>query len=504
MSIQKAALVLGKTAMALALAGSASMAIAGDIQCNVAIVGAGAGGLHTAYQLSKKPKSDPLSDVCVFEKEKRVGGRIYDVALDANQPDKVFGMGALRVMETQDYVFQLADELGIQLVQAPFADDLIQARGETAFNSDDINTQAYPLVTKQYITGGGFDTETALYDQLRFGPNRAKAMQYPDLRSYVRDTVGTQGYQFLADVFRFRGDYQENLSAAAYLDYLDEEWDVCCTPSYPVGGMSEFPKRLAAKAADNGARIYLDEAVSNISRHGNAPYTLVTSKNTVHARRVVIAVPKEGLEHIGGNIANAIKQQQQFKDLTGVKVVTIAQRWPNAWWQNAGYAGRDIHRAWSTETCVNFIEIPTAPYAASQLVTRTVYTDDPNCVKFWDNTAKRGTAQVESEIQRGLAVMFPNASIPQPLNTVVQVWPAAWYWLGGGSQYSNADIAKWAVKPLQGENVSLVGESYNPQRSGWSDGAYKSSLNALASQFSQTPPAHGKPHKHEHSHGHAH
>ncbi|HET8708299.1 MAG TPA: FAD-dependent oxidoreductase, partial [Pseudomonadales bacterium] len=415
-------------ASSLLLSTHFSTALAGDLQCNVAVIGAGAGGLHTAYQLSKRPKSDPNSDVCVFEKEDRVGGRIYDIALNPEQPDKVFGMGALRVMETQDYLFKLADELGIELVQAPFTDDLIQARGETAFTSDDINNQAYPLVTKQYINGGGFDTEGALYDQLRHGPNRANAKNYPDFRSYVRDTVGTQGYQFLADVFRFRGDFQENLSASGYLDYLDEEWDVCCTPSYPVGGMSQFVKRMAAKAAANGARIYLSEPVSSISKAGGAaPYTLITTKNTVHARRVVIAVPKEGLQYINGNIANAIKQQQQFKDLTGIKVVTIAQRWPNAWWQQSGYAGRDIHRAWSTETCVNFVEIPTAPYAADQLVTRTVYTDDPNCVKFWENTTRLGKDQVEAEIQRGLAVMFPNANIPQPLNTVVQVWPAAWY-----------------------------------------------------------------------------
>ncbi|HET8705962.1 MAG TPA: hypothetical protein VFM46_06635, partial [Pseudomonadales bacterium] len=70
--------------------------------------------------------------------------------------------------------------------------------------------------------------------------------------------------------------------------------------------------------------------------------------------------------------------------------------------------------------------------------------------------------------------------------------------------FSNADIAKWAVNPLPGEAVSLVGESYNPQRSGWSDGAYKSSLNTLAANFNAVPPGPGKgpkPHK-AHSHRH--
>lgn len=460
-----------------------------NTHCNVVVIGAGAGGLHTAYQLSKLAKSNPYSNVCVFEKENRVGGRIHDIALDPSKPDKVFGMGALRVMETQDYVFNLADELGISLVQASFQDDLIQARGETAFTSDDINQQAYPLVTKQYISGGGFDTEAGLYDELRFGPNRDNVANYPDFRSYVRDTVGPQGYQFLADVFRFRADFQKTLSAAGYLEYLDEEWDVCCTPSYPVGGMSEFVKRMAIKATQNGAKLYLSEPVKKISRAGKSgEYLIITNKRMVHAKHVVIAVPKEGMQYISGNIAESIKAQQQFKDLVGVKVVTIAQRWPSAWWQQSGFADKNIFRAWTTEHCVNFIEIPTAPYTAEQQVTRSVYDDNPACVEFWENTAKQGNDAVVAEIQRGLKVMFPNANIPAPLNTVVKVWPGAWYWLGGGSSFSNADIASWAVKPLANESVSLVGESYNPQRSGWSDGAYKSSLNSLSANFGLASP----------------
>ena len=50
------------------------------------------------------------------------------------------------------------------------------------------------------------------------------------------------------------------------------------------------------------------------------------------------------------------------------------------------------------------------------------------------------------------------------------------------------DIAKWAIEPLKGEAVSLVGEGYNPQRSGWSDAAYKSSINTLNAKFGLSLP----------------
>jgi hypothetical protein len=90
---------------------------------------------------------------------------------------------------------------------------------------------------------------------------------------------------------------------------------------------------------------------------------------------------------------------------------------------------------------------------------------------------------VEAEIDRGLKSMFPGAAIPKPDKTVVKIWPAGWYWLRAGSPFTNAQIATWAILPIPGEQVSLVGESYNPQRSTWSDGAFKSSINTLNSVY---------------------
>jgi len=84
--------------------------------------------------------------VCLFEKENRLGGRIYDVSRSPG--GTVFGLGALRIMETQKVVFKLAGELGIQFVAAPFEDDLIRARGVSANDSDSLRTAAYPRATK--------------------------------------------------------------------------------------------------------------------------------------------------------------------------------------------------------------------------------------------------------------------------------------------------------------------------------------------------------------------
>ncbi len=456
----------------LLLAATAVFAAEGgktNVACEVVVIGGGAAGLHTAFRLGPQLRNK----VCLFEKEDRLGGRIHDVSAVPGGP--VFGLGALRIMETQEVVFKLADELGITYVPAPFNDDRISARGYFAYDSETLRLLAYPFATA---------SEGALYDQLRLGPLRADASKYPDYRSYVRASVGEENFHFLTEVFRFRGDFTYPLSAAAYLEFLDEDWDVCCTASYPVGGMSEFIRRMEQKALQAGVRIFKSQPALEIDRTagGSGRYRVSTPDYVATANRLVIAVDAEGFKKVGGEIAQKIQSQPQFQDLVGVKVVSVNQWWPSAWWNNA-VAGKSTRRAWTTEHCLNFIEIPTTAYGEAQLVTRSVYDDSRTCVDFWEITAQRGIPAVDAEIARGLKYLFPGVNIPAPLKTAVKIWPAGWYWLKAGSPFTNGQIATWAILPLAGEQVSLVGESYNPQRSTWADGAFKSSINTLNSVY---------------------
>jgi hypothetical protein len=471
-----ARLIIAKLLIAAGCAAAAYAQPPQSIHCDVAIVGGGAGGLHTAFRLAPTLGSA----VCVFEKEDRLGGRILDVSRAPGGP--VFGAGALRIFEGQTTVFDLAAELGIEYEAGPWRDDLIGARGFFGFNSDELNAAAYPLVDDA-------TTEDDLYDEVFSGPLREHTGEFPDVRSYIRAVVGGQGQQFLTDMSRFKADMVYPISAEAFLEFIES--GTCCTPFYPVGGMSQFVDRMAARAKERGARIFLSEPVMNLARAGRSGrgrYILRTTHYEVSADRVVVAVDAQGFQHIGGKLAESIRAKPQFKDLLPVKVVTITQWWPQAWWLGA-HAPRDVRRAWSTDTCVTNIEIPIAPYAADQLVTRTVYTDELSCVAFWEEVASRGTAAVEAEIQRGLPHLFPGVAIPAPLKTFVKVWPNAWYFIRGGSPFSNHDIEQWALEPLPGHAISMVGESYYPLRSGWTWAAYLSSIRTLVEHFGYEPPS---------------
>lgn len=463
------------------------------LTCEVAIVGGGAGGLHTAYRLAP----DLGEGVCLFESQATLGGRIHDIPLDPDDPaSQLIGTGARRVMEGQQVLFDLASELDLELETPPAAIDLIHARDTFAFSKDDF----VPLYNFTPDPDPNVDQETYFYDQLRFGPAREMVDTYPNFQAYVTDVIGEEGYAFLRDMSRFRADFEYDLDARGYLDWLDEEWDVCCVPAYPVGGMSAFIRGMEEGTEQAGGRIFTSEPVSSIRRADGGGYQLETASYTVNATKVVIAIPPLALDQLGGDVVDEIREQAIYQDIAAVKVVTITQWWPESWWADIvnPNLGMDNHvwRAWTDANCLNFIEIPIEPYAAAAHVTRSVYNDNLECSEFWEATAADGIAAVEAEVANGLMHLFNDNGIttpatidlPVPLHTHVQVWPDAWHWLGAGTQATNADLFEWAVEPLPGEEVGLVGEAYNVQRSGWSDGAYKSSINLLNTRYGMSLP----------------
>ena len=69
--------------------------------CALAVVGAGWGGAYLAWRLSVDTNTFNASDVCIFEANGRVGGRIYSIHGLPNFADLAVDVGGYRFQETQ-------------------------------------------------------------------------------------------------------------------------------------------------------------------------------------------------------------------------------------------------------------------------------------------------------------------------------------------------------------------------------------------------------------------
>jgi hypothetical protein len=529
---------LGRLAVLLAALPGCGSDDSGDsstttLTCEVAIVGAGAGGLYTALQLSRHPEAlgagRTAADICLFEKESQVGGRLKAVPQDASDPQSpVFGVGGRRILPGHKVIRDLAAELGVALEQPRPPLDLMYVRGEFALSNDPTGHQdgkqdrLLPLfdaeavaaqIPSEMLALAGGDVEYAAYLQL-FAVGRDANTDFslfPDFSAYILGNLGLPAYIYMRDVTRFRGEmslrdveppppgeFAHAADVKNFIEYLDTEFSDRGTPYYPVGSMQAITGGMADVARQRGVRIYTAEPVLSVDRAG-ARYRLSTDRHDVTATRVILAVPPFALSTIGGDVVDAIRSQPEY-NFKNQPIVTITQWWPYPWWEPVRYThdaspeGR-IWRAWTDRSagCGTFLEIAIEPSSASQNVTRSVYTDDQVCIEFWRNTyAEHGVAGVEAEIEANLELMFNGndlttpdvGELPPPLNTYFQYWPAAWSFLGAGTPTTNKEIVTWALDPLRtGEWVSLVGEAYNPYRSAWSLAAYQSAVLLLNRRY---------------------
>ena len=465
-----------------------------EIKCEVAIVGGGMAGSYLAMTLAKEYKRR----LCLFDKDKYTGGRFQDIPVNPDDKNSAkVGIGGRRILTSQHVMMNLAKELNIELQKANNSDasipeELCFARGEHHFTTNsgdkDVFAELYdtlPIDLKQT------DYEYQLIKTLFSSPERKNIVNYPSLRSYVESTVGHAGFKYLLDMTRFKSDYLYSLSAQDWVDWLENEYTYDYDPRYPVGGMSTYIKTMLSRATESGARIFKPEKISKINTDGYGGYRLSSRKKKVNANKIILAVPAQALSKIEGDVVDDIVSQDPFKYIVGVRVMTVTQWYEDAWWMDIKRISnnRTAWRAWTSDSCIQAIEIPQEPYLLGKKAFRVVYADEPECLEYFDFLKTHNHAKLEEEIRNGLRHLFENNGITTPVEvpwatrTVVKDWPDAWYWIKSGSPYSSRYVANWASAPLKGKNVGMASESYFSHRSTWSEAAILSADQLLRRQY---------------------
>ena len=499
--------------------------------CDVAIVGGGPAGTYAAYELTLPANNINPGTVCLFEKNNYLGGRIIDKKFaDKKDADSgITGTAAYRMYRFH-YTNHLYDKvLGMDANNHRENEKLFQAVSvlntpagvKKAFYGcgDDSFTSFFGVV-------GGPDTECKIYDALLCGAGVHPSKQIPLINvmagvgdpdfdslgnissaDYLKNTVGTNRAEYFKSIYRFKSDFQLDVDAAAYMKYLSEDFATYSSgdPIYAIPGHSVLMNAMEDQM-ENRVKIKKNETVHKVERknQGSYKYQLITDNFEVKAKRVILATDAPSLKNIKGDVINDITKQKFYKAIIGPEVVTVTNQWNTKWWitrqadlQNVpgsvnSASGDDIRRGISNvkvdgKYCLTNIELSTTNHHDNLQVGRSVYTDDSSCSAAWNKLYEdHGIAAVNQKVLKGLRMNFPkvfdgSSNEPKIVDTKFTHVPAAWFIIKEGSAgkgITNETLDSWSRNPIPGEQVYLIGDSYNISF-GWSASAFMSAARLI-------------------------
>ncbi len=504
------------------------------LDCDVAIVGAGPGGLYTAYKLTNPPAGMTVtglsapSGVCVFEKNDRIGGRIRDVQFGATATDAT-GTGAYRMYDNQ-YTFELATELGVT-VTPPF--DFSNLRGVQ--DPPDAAAGQYFGYSGDAFKGlyGQTDNDDDMWAKLLCGAQVPKdGTKHPNYAGitggiankstvdYATDVLGAAGAKYFFDQNRFRADFVSDVDAIGYMEYGVIDYYGAGAIRYPIPGHSALMNKMRSAIEAKGGRIFLSEAVKTVTSKADGSFSVGTAKRSVNAKQVVLAVPRGGVSSLTGDVISTITAAKEFNSVTAAKSMQVTHQWDKQWWKgNLRYpnlskvvggdlpdASPPILRADTTITttngyCINSIEMPYTSHHDGLKVTRSVYSDNRACVEknqtLYGSGGAAGEKALNDEILKSLRILFPaiftnDVNEPKIVKTDVNVHDEAWFYLKKGATangVTNKSVYEWAANPAPGKKIYLVSDSWYPLGSGWSNAAYIVAIKVLDSHFGLTIPS---------------
>jgi hypothetical protein len=337
---------------------------------------------------------------------------------------------------------------------------------------------------------------------------------------YAKRILGEKGAQYFFDNNRFRADFDSDVDAIGYMEYIVVDWFGAGATKYPVPGFSALMNGMKAAIESKGGRIYLSEPVSSVSSRPDGSFTLVTSARTVSAKQVILAIPQGALGKLTGDVIESITSQKEYASVTSAKSMQVTHQWDKAWWKGdlrypdankvvGGDLPQDeppILRADTTIMpngyCINSIEMPYTDHHDALKVTRTVYSDHRGCVdknlELYGNGGPAGEQALNDELKKSLRILFPaifdgSANEPQIQKTDVNVHDEAWFFLKKGATangVTNKSVFEWSSNPVPGKKVYLVSDAWYPLGSGWQNAAYISSIRVLDDHFGFVMPSH--------------
>lgn len=356
------------------------------LHLDVAVIGAGAAGLYSAYRLLTGSDADGNTNklkVAVFEASERIGGRVHSAHL---APTGVTGeLGAMRYFTKQKIIHSLIERVlsRYSLKSVSFdaggpENHLFYLRSSFCRGTDDVAARTNYHMGEQWkgktaddlyecILGEVLEADGYSLDDIRSDPVQSKK-KWDDMKKVLR--------------YRFNGPYENCLVHElgfwqVVLDRTDQEtlkfvrdsdgYDfvmLCASASEIFQFLTDYPDNLDYRTVEGGLQKVLQSMALEIEEHGGTVWTgcclqtftksstndfryeldMYNHKNDitwkVFANDIMLCVPRRGLELLDAQSSMFTKfpsvapgVRDAVEALIPVPVTKILMSFTEPWWE---------------------------------------------------------------------------------------------------------------------------------------------------------------------------
>ena len=310
---------------------------------DVVVVGAGFAGLMAARRVAEAGRS-----VVVLEARDRVGGRTETIEVDGIPLD----IGGQWVGPTQDRLYALAAELGVETFAQPDAGQTVLLRGGTVTRLGHLAEAFSEEALGDYLAGiaalGGL-AESVPVGAPWSAPDAA-ALDGQTLETWMATGFRTDEARDLLrlGVQAVFATEPANLSVLHFLFYVASagSWDLLTDTEGGaqqdrfVGGTRGLSHGLADLVRSAGGEIRLSAPVDRLA-HGDDGVTLRTDDGAVvRARRAVVAVPPALATRIAYDPPLPAARDQLTQRMPAGSVIKFHVVYDAPWWRDDGLSGQ--------------------------------------------------------------------------------------------------------------------------------------------------------------------
>ena len=455
---------------------------------DLAVIGAGAAGTWTADAVKR---ARPDWSIGLFERSRRIGGRLRSVAIDGLAHP--IELGGMRFLTSHPLVAATAEELGLST--RPFD---TRGQPERSFlrgvpgngPGDPSAGSAYALPDRERDHSAidltmrafsaivpGFETLTAQDWSRTRASGRYLDRPLTDwsLSEAMATVLSPEAHRFVVDSFGYDSGVRP-FNAGDAIQYLTGAGDPTAAARVPMTGMDSLPLALATRFAAGGGALHLEQELQGCDLLDGS-VRLRFADRTIVARHVVLTVALPALRVLasGSRILETPTWQQILASAEAFPATKLYLWYRRPWWRDGSAAIAGLR---TTTDLVNrkvyyFDERADAP--AAVLAEYTDGRDTPLWVDLAGGVSNGEPAPPEMLRRIGelLREIHPTVDIPDPDGSAFMHWgsdPHETGWSFWSAGYRSDDIIELATQPEPDVPIFIAGEAFS-RNQGWVEGA---------------------------------